>query len=187
MNNNERLLNLKEYFHLIFIFSVFIFSIIFFDMNSEIERAQSILLVGFVSLVYTLQLDELETEYWNWRDEKKDTDYFIVAPFGLVMISLWIAYVDYHTPAVLSKYSGLLILFTLLSALNVNAKLKKRFNERYVSKTHFELHRRILWLFFLMVFTTIPYFEEYGTWTWDIPSIKDLFIQAFPKLFYVHY
>lgn len=187
MNNNERLLNLKEYCHLAFLFSIFIFSVVYFDMSSEAERAQSILLVGLISLVYTLQLDELDTEYWNWRDEKEDTDYFIVAPFGLVMISLWIAYVDYHTSAVLSKYSGLLILFTLLRAWNVLSKLKKRFNERYVSRKHFELHKMILWLFFLMVFTTIPYFMKYGTWEWDISGITDLFIQAFPKLFYIHY
>ena len=185
MRKNDKLLNLREYLHLVFIFIVFILSVIFVDMDSDVERSQSILFIGFISLVYLLQLEELEYEYWNWRDEREDTNYQIVAPFGLVLITSWLAYADYNTPTIISKYSGFLILLTLFSALNIHAKINQRSSERYVSEISVALHKVILWMFFIILYMIVAeYFISYGTWEWDIPSIKNLFLQAFPKLFY---
>ena len=186
MEKNDKLLNFREYLHLAFIFIVFILSVIFVDMDSDVERSQSILFIGFISLVYVLQLEELEYEYWNWRDEREDTNYQIVAPFGLVLIASWLAYADYNTPTIISKYSGFLILLTSLSAINIHSKINQRFSERAVSEMSVIVHKVVLWMFFIILYMiAAEYFISYGTWEWDIPSIKILFKQAFPELFYV--
>jgi hypothetical protein len=171
----DSLLNIKEYCHFLFLLSVFIISSLFFDVSQSEQRAQSILLMGVIGLLYNMQVRMLSSGYWKWGDDKRDTNYEIVGPFGLVFFALWIALVDYKTPDVISKYSGLLIFLTLLSAMAVNGEINKRVEERFVSDRAIFIHKLLFWSFFLVIyFIATRYFLIYGAWVWDIPGVVEL-------------
>nr|WP_136250602.1 hypothetical protein [Ningiella ruwaisensis] len=176
----ESLLNVKEYLHFLFLISVLFGNLLFFDLNDVQDRARSILIVVAVGLVYIAQVDQLKFEYWKWDVEKNPTNYEIVGPFGFVLIAVWIAILDYSTVAVVSKYTGLIIIFTIISALAVTTEIKKRSEERLVSETIINVHKFTVWCFFgLLYLVATRYFLMQGTWEWDLPSVYGVFSDAF--------
>lgn len=82
----ESLLNTKEYLHLAFLICAFPSMVLFFDLSSSTERAQSLLLAGLIGFTYIFQTNHLKMQYWNFSDEKKDTNYELVGPFGVVFL-----------------------------------------------------------------------------------------------------
>lgn len=174
----ESLLNKKEYLHFVFLISVFCFSAFFFDLNSAVQRAQSTLLIGFIGAMYIIKMrmSIQSFSYWNFEDETKTTDYEIVGPFGFVLIVAWLALIDIMTPEVISKYTGLLILLTIISALHINSKITKRGETRLVLLSSVRIHQFSLAGFFLVLYAIATrYFLMFGTWDWDIPDLDELF------------
>lgn len=176
----EKLLNAKEYFHLAFLFGFFVSSAFVFDMEFASQRALSILIVSLVGALYFFRSDPTKITYFQFTDEKKTTNYEIVGPFGMVLFACWLAFVDYKTPEVISKYTGLLIFFTIVNAFAVHSELKERGKTRFVTDNVIIAHKIILWLFFAFLYLIATrYFLAYGSWDWDIPAIDELFRQAF--------
>lgn len=176
----ENLLNLKEYLHLAFLLGAF-FSLFFaFDLAVESQRAWTILIASFIGALYFFQSDPTKLSYFTFTDEKKTTNYEIVGPFGMVLVACWLAVIDFKTPEVISKYTGVIIFVTIINAIAVNSELKQRAEERFVSDVVMNAHKVILWLFFAILYLVATrYFLANGSWEWDIPNIEELFRQAF--------
>ena len=176
----ESLLNLKEYLHFVFLVGAF-FSLFFaFDLEVESQRAKSIIIASFIGALYFFQSDPTKLSYFTFSDEKKTTNYEIVGPFGMVFIACWLAVIDFKTPEVISKYTGVIIFFTILNAIAVHSELKQRAENRLVSDGVVNAHKVIFWLFFTVLYLVATrYFFVNGSWEWDIPNIGILFSQAF--------
>ncbi len=176
----DTLLNPKEYLHLLFLTAVFFVNLVFFDLGDPQQRARSILIVVVIGLVYISQIDNFKMEFWNWEKDKNPTNYEIVGPFGFVLIAAWIALLDFVTEEVVSKYTGIFIIFTIVSALAVTSEIKKRAEERLVSDVSITVHKVIVWGFFgVFYLVATRFFLFQGTWEWDLPNISGLFSDAF--------
>ena len=176
----ESLLNTKEYLHLAFLSCAFPGMVLFFDLSSSTERAQSLLLAGLIGFTYIFQTNHLKMQYWNFSDEKKDTNYELVGPFGAVFFICWLALIDYKTPEIVSKYTGLLMFATIFNVFHVNSEINKRTEARLVSDNMVIAFKWPVWvLFALLYLIATRYFLVQGVWEWDIPNALDLFKSAF--------
>tara|TARA_B100000768_G_C11161455_1_gene324746 strand:- start:324 stop:872 length:549 start_codon:yes stop_codon:yes gene_type:complete len=177
---SEPLFNIKEFFHLAFLLIAFVLMLFIFDFSSDTQRAQSLLIAGFIGAIYYFQTNQLNMQYWSFGDEKKETNYEIVGPFGMVFFVCWLAIIDYKTPEVVSKYTGFIILITILNAMAVNGELTKRAETRFVSDEKLMAFKVAVWVLFgLLYMAATCYFFTQGTWAWDIPSVLNLFELAF--------
>lgn len=176
----ESLLNKKEYLHLIFFVAVIFVCYFFFDLERPSDRAQSILVICVIGALYVSQIDRFKFSQGKWAEEEDDTNYEIVGPFALVLVAIWVAFVDYKTPEVISKYTGLFILFTLMSAAAVTVEINDRAKTRLVSDTSVTLHKVIIWSFFaILYFIASAFFLRHGTWEWDLSTPYGIFGDAF--------
>lgn len=167
----ENLLNIKEYLHLAFLICAFPCMMLFFDLSSTAERAQSLLLAGLIGFMYMFQTNHLKMQYWNFSDEKKDTNYELVGPFGVVFFILWLALIDYKTPEIVSKYTGLLMFATIFNVFHINREFNKRAESRLVSENMVAAYKLPVWvLFALLYLIATRYFLIQGVWDWDIPN-----------------
>lgn len=167
----ESLLNNKEYLHLAFLICAFPSMVLFFDLSSSAERAQSLLLAGLIGFMYVFQTNHLKMQYWNFSNEKKDTNYELVGPFGVVFFICWLALIDYQTPEVVSKYTGLLIFATIFNVFHVNSEINKRTESRLVSDNMVIAYKLPVWaLFTILYLIATRYFLVQGVWDWDIPN-----------------
>jgi len=177
---SDSLLNIKEYLHLTFLLCLFFGGTFIFDLTVESQRAQSLLIIVLVGALYYFQTDQLKIGYWSFSDERKTTNYEIVGPFGMVLVACWIALIDYMTPDVISKYTGIIIFVTMINAMAVNSELSQRAQERFVSDRVVFAHKAVLWLFFIVLYLIATrYFLIYGTWERGVPEIVEIFESAF--------
>lgn len=177
------LLNFKEYLHFIFLISVFIGLLINFDLTNDIERAYSLLIVIFVGGLYYFKNDPFKMNYWSFTDERKTTNYEIVGPFGMVFVAGWIAVVDFMTPDVISKYSGLILLATIINALDVNSEISRRAEERFMLGDIVLIHKAIIWFFFIVLyFIATKYFLTQGEWKRGIPEVSQIIKITFERI-----
>jgi hypothetical protein len=143
----ESVLNPKEYFHFAFQVLVFVCATLLVDINNYVHIGLSYAIVGTVSLAYLIQGHSFEFDSLSgWKDDKKGkaTDYNIVAPIGIALIIFWLAYLDYMTPEIVSKHTGLLLVFSVMLSATSIAEIKRRASERFVSENSTFIHYTIV-------------------------------------------
>ncbi|MCY7295183.1 hypothetical protein [Alteromonas sp. a30] len=133
-----------------------------------------------VGALYYFKTNNLKLSYWSFSDERKETNYEIVGPFGVVLVACWIAFIDYLTPDVISKYTGLILLVTIINALGINSEISKRAGERFVSDDVVLAHRVVIWGFFIILYLIATrYFLFQGTWERGVPEVFQIIQSAF--------
>jgi hypothetical protein len=151
-----------------------------FDLEVASQRAWSILIAAFIGALYFFQSDPTRLSHFTFTDEKKTTNYEIVGPFGMVLVACWLAVIDFKTPDVISKYTGIIIFVTIVNATAVHSELNERAEKRFVPDGIVRTHKIILWLFFAVLYLVATrYFLANGSWEWGLPNIEELFRQAF--------
>lgn len=156
---------------------------VIFDFSSSAQRAQSLIIAGIIGALYYFQTDQLKMQHWNFADEKKETNYEIVGPLGMVFFVCWLALIDFKTPEIISKYTGFIVLITIMNAIAVTAEITKRAETRFVSDNTVLAYKITVWaLFGLLYLVATRYFLAQGIWGWDIPNILSLFKSAFGAL-----
>ena len=171
----ESMFSLKEYLHLAFITGLFAFSVVFYDLSNAESLAWSFIVIALVSVFYAAQHKTLDLDYWKFGKSEDSTNYQIIGPFGFVLFASWIAYVDFSTPNVISKYTGIVILFSLMHVFPVTSEISDRCKERIIPENSKFVHNVCLWLFMaILFFVATTYFIAQGSWEWDIPNPLDI-------------
>tara|TARA_R110001583_G_scaffold141302_1_gene293415 strand:+ start:50 stop:586 length:537 start_codon:yes stop_codon:yes gene_type:complete len=175
----DTLLTTKEYLHIGFLVLIFICFAIGVDFNSEPLVARSTLVIFVIGGLYYFQLESHMSMYPMLGIEKKGTNYGIIGPFGMILVAVWLALVDFKTPDSISKFTGLILIFTLLNALAINRELNERAEKIIVTESVVTVHKIILWLFLAIIyFVATRYFLINGAWEWNF-DIYDFFRVAF--------
>ena len=146
----ESVLNLKEYLHLTFQVLLLLALCFFVNLENELFVAYSFVCIGVVSLAYFLQLNFGESEglsTWKFKKEEGDTEYNIVAPFGSALIIFWLAFIDFNSESIISKFTGILLMCSVVFSLQAIEDIKRRIKERFVSDTSEVIHTTIIWAF----------------------------------------
>jgi hypothetical protein len=174
----ESVLNLKEYLHLTFQVLLFLALAFFVNLDVDVFVAYSFVCIGVVSFAYFLQLNfdgAADLSSWKFKKEEGDTEYNIVAPFGSALIIFWVAFVDFNSQSIISKFTGILLMCSAIFSLQAIDEVKRRIKERFVSDTSEVIHTMTIWAFNSAVwFIALKYFIVTGTWEWDIPNPIDM-------------
>jgi hypothetical protein len=98
-----------------------------------------------------------------------------VAPFGIALIVFWLAYLDYMTPEIVSKHTGLLLVCSVIFSATSIAEIKRRAAERFVSENSAFIHYTKVGVINSVIWVIgIRYFLVEGTWEWGTPSLIDV-------------
>ena len=175
----DQLMNRNEYFHLASLCSFFVLGVWFFDLTSVYQRGFSLSLATLIGGIYLIGPHSSKLSFLSDEECKNRTNYEIVGPFGLVLIVLWVAWVDYSMPTPPSKYTGILLIFTVINLLQVRRQITDRSKKRVIKESTIIIHNYVMFILAIaMHLTATRYFLIEGVWEWHIETPFEFFHQV---------